>query len=160
MSSGTITGSGFAGFAAFALVTGAICHQSLGEEVFVAVFVEDLRLVADMALKMLAAVMLAGLVWVPLPRDSFTRLVGRNSGLLGLLIATVAGVVTPGGRPRPICCRLWSVPRAATVACQGHRNYRARPVRGGKYSFLYDLRRIAVTDKYSFHHLSADPQLA
>jgi uncharacterized membrane protein YraQ (UPF0718 family) len=40
---------------------------------------------------------LAGLIWVLLPRDRITSLVGKESGIRGLLIAVAAGMVTPGG---------------------------------------------------------------
>lgn len=41
--------------------------------------------------------LLAGLVTVLLPRDAIGRVVGEESGLLGLVVATVAGAATPGG---------------------------------------------------------------
>lgn len=41
--------------------------------------------------------LLAGIVTVLLPRDALGRLVGAESGLLGIVIATAAGVATPGG---------------------------------------------------------------
>ncbi|HEX2141040.1 MAG TPA: permease [Candidatus Limnocylindria bacterium] len=40
---------------------------------------------------------LAGLVTVLLPREVLASVVGEGSGLLGLALATVAGLATPGG---------------------------------------------------------------
>lgn len=42
-------------------------------------------------------VLLAGLLQTLLPRELITRRMGAQSGLAGLVLATVAGLVTPGG---------------------------------------------------------------
>jgi len=47
--------------------------------------------------RIIAAMGVAGFIWVMLPRDRLTRLVGQESSWRGLVIATAAGVVTPGG---------------------------------------------------------------
>lgn len=44
-----------------------------------------------------AGVLLAGLLQSLLPRDLITRRLGENSGVPGLLLATLAGILTPGG---------------------------------------------------------------
>jgi uncharacterized membrane protein YraQ (UPF0718 family) len=44
-----------------------------------------------------AGVLLAGLLQGLLPRDLITRRMGAQSGLMGLLLATIAGLMTPGG---------------------------------------------------------------
>lgn len=41
--------------------------------------------------------LLAGLVTVLLPRDLLGRVVGEESGLLGIVLASAAGMATPGG---------------------------------------------------------------
>lgn len=90
-------GVGFWGFAAFAVLSGAACYVFLGAEAFGVAVEEDLDLLLRTVPRIVAALGVAGLVWVMLPRDRLTRLIGGGSGLRGLVIATVAGIVTPGG---------------------------------------------------------------
>src|SRR5687767_11766970 len=40
---------------------------------------------------------LAGLITVVVPQDLIARWIGENSGFSGLVVGTVAGVLTPGG---------------------------------------------------------------
>jgi len=47
--------------------------------------------------KVLAACLIASFVAVLMPRDVVVRWVGAESGFLGLIIATLAGIVVPGG---------------------------------------------------------------
>ena len=47
--------------------------------------------------RILAAVAVAGLVRAIIPRDRLGALLGRRSGVKGLAIAAMAGMVTPGG---------------------------------------------------------------
>lgn len=54
-------------------------------------------LFAAVAPQLLLGFTLAGLVTVLLPADVLARLVGEGSGFRGLLIASVAGIATPGG---------------------------------------------------------------
>jgi uncharacterized membrane protein YraQ (UPF0718 family) len=90
-------GWGFWGFAAFALLSGLACYLILGPETFAQAVDDDLAMVGSTLPRIILALAVAGLVWVMLPRDRLMRLIGRESGLRGLLIATAAGVVTPGG---------------------------------------------------------------
>ncbi len=46
---------------------------------------------------MLAACLIASFVAVLMPREMVLRWVGAESGLLGILIATLAGTICPGG---------------------------------------------------------------
>jgi uncharacterized membrane protein YraQ (UPF0718 family) len=46
---------------------------------------------------MVAALLLAGLMQVLVPQDFVSRHFGQGGGLRALLLATLAGVVTPGG---------------------------------------------------------------
>ncbi len=52
---------------------------------------------------------LGGLIQVLLPRDLVAAWAGEDSGLRGLLIATVAGAITPGGPfvQFPVVASLW-----------------------------------------------------
>ena len=90
-------GWGFWGFAAFALLAGLACYLILGPQAFAAALDDDLAMVARILPRIVLALAVAGLVWVMLPRERLMRLIGGESGLRGLLIATAAGVVTPGG---------------------------------------------------------------
>ena len=55
------------------------------------------ELLLTIAPQLFVGFMLAGLVTVLLPRDVLGTLVGSESGFTGILIATGAGIVTPGG---------------------------------------------------------------
>ena len=90
-------GWGFWGFAAFALLSGLACYLILGPATFAEALHDDLAMLGRTLPRIVLALAVAGLVWVMLPRDRLTRLIGRDSGLRGLLVATAAGVVTPGG---------------------------------------------------------------
>lgn len=56
-----------------------------------------LSLLGGVLPQLILGFLLAGLVTVLLPRDLLGRVVGEESGLLGLVIATAAGAATPGG---------------------------------------------------------------
>ena len=90
-------GKSFWGFLAFAIVTGASCWLALGEAAFFDALRHDLDLIVRMMPRVAIALTLAGLLWVTLPRDRVTALIGTESGMRGLLIATGAGIITPGG---------------------------------------------------------------
>jgi len=47
--------------------------------------------------RLIAAMLLTGMLQVLIPEDLVSRHFGRDAGFKGLAIATVAGVVTPGG---------------------------------------------------------------
>jgi uncharacterized membrane protein YraQ (UPF0718 family) len=55
------------------------------------------QLLLDIGPQLLMGFALAGLVSVLLPTAALARLVGEGSGIPGLVIATVAGILTPGG---------------------------------------------------------------
>jgi uncharacterized membrane protein YraQ (UPF0718 family) len=90
-------GWGFWGFAGFALLSGLACYLILGPNPFAEALNDDLAMVSSTLPRIVLALAVAGLVWVMLPRERLMRLIGRESGLRGLLVATAAGVVTPGG---------------------------------------------------------------
>jgi uncharacterized membrane protein YraQ (UPF0718 family) len=58
---------------------------------------EGATLLVQFAPQMAIGFLLAGLVSVLVPASAIGRLVGADSGFGGLLIATAAGAVTPGG---------------------------------------------------------------
>jgi uncharacterized membrane protein YraQ (UPF0718 family) len=93
----TAFGTSFWGFFAFAIVAGTACWLVLGEAAFVDALETDVELILKMMPRVALALTVAGLLWVTLPREHVTALIGTESGMRGLLIATGAGIVTPGG---------------------------------------------------------------
>ena len=83
-------------FAGLALVAGAVCY-SRGKDVFSVGINSSLSLFLDIAPRLSAAFLMAGFVEVLVPKDLVIKWIGERSGIKGILIATAAGVVTPGG---------------------------------------------------------------
>lgn len=94
---GEAFGPVFFGFAALAGLSAAACYVLLGAEAFAEAVARDRDLMLAILPRMLAAVAVAGFVGVLLPRERIAALLGGNSGLRGLVIAALAGMVTPGG---------------------------------------------------------------
>lgn len=90
-------GSSFWGFFAAAAAFGLICWAVRGGDVVALALREDIELLVGLAPRVVVALSIAALIWVMLPRDRVSALVGRQSGVRGLVIATAAGTVTPGG---------------------------------------------------------------
>lgn len=84
-------------FLTLAILAGVAVWLLEGREVFWQALEEDLQMLMDTVPRVMVAVGAAGIMWVLLPRDKISALVGRNSGIIGLCLATVAGTVTPGG---------------------------------------------------------------
>jgi uncharacterized membrane protein YraQ (UPF0718 family) len=84
-------------FAVAALVTGTACYLAFGAEAFGASIAEDATLVGFLIPKLGAAVLIAAFVQVLLPPSFFSRYMGHEAGLKGMVIASAAGTVTPGG---------------------------------------------------------------
>jgi uncharacterized membrane protein YraQ (UPF0718 family) len=68
-----------------------------GQARFLAILSDDLGLVALMLPKVLAGCLIGAFVTLLLPRETVARWVGADSGIAGILIATVAGAILPGG---------------------------------------------------------------
>lgn len=60
-------------------------------------FTTGMGLFAEVLPQLVIGFILAGLVTVLLPRDVLGKVVGEESGLLGIGLGTVAGMATPGG---------------------------------------------------------------
>jgi len=82
---------------AVALLAGGLCYALKGPAVFWSVLGDDLWLLLAIAPKVLAGVLLAGLLTVLLPREQVARWMGSRSGLKGLTLAALAGALLPGG---------------------------------------------------------------
>jgi uncharacterized membrane protein YraQ (UPF0718 family) len=68
-----------------------------GHARFLEILLSDLDLFVWMLPKVLAACLIAAFVAVLMPREVVVRWVGAESGFSGLIIATLAGIVVPGG---------------------------------------------------------------
>jgi uncharacterized membrane protein YraQ (UPF0718 family) len=90
-------GKGFWGFFAVAVLTGLACWAIRGPESIHTALLQDAWLLVDLMPRVILALSIAALIWFLLPRDRVSGLVGSESGLRGLVIATVAGAITPGG---------------------------------------------------------------
>lgn len=78
-------------------VSAAVVYWRDGEARFFEILASDFHLFVDILPKVLAACLIAAFVAVLMPREMVLRWVGAESGLLGILIATLAGVICPGG---------------------------------------------------------------
>ncbi len=90
-------GQSFWFFVALALGMAGICYLVMGPVAFAEAVARDRDLLADLVPRVTAAQILAGMLWVLLPRERMSRFLKRNQGRRGLLIAATAGAVTPGG---------------------------------------------------------------
>jgi len=90
-------GPSFWVFAAFAVIMGVLCYFVLGPEAFDEAVSNDLKQIISILPRIIAALTLAGFIWILLPKDRFSQLVGRYRGFTGLVLAEIAGIITPGG---------------------------------------------------------------
>lgn len=90
-------GGAFWGFFLFAALTGGLTWLLHGRDIFAATFLGDVELLLGTLPRALVALMVAALVFVMLPRHHISAMVGQDSGLRGLAIATAGGTITPGG---------------------------------------------------------------
>lgn len=90
-------GRSFWGFVIFAIVSATACYVVIGPAAFEEAVDNDIAMVLKTIPRIIAAMTVAGMIWVMLPRDRLTRMIGSESGIKGLIIATAAGIVTPGG---------------------------------------------------------------
>ncbi|MDH5411019.1 MAG: permease [Alphaproteobacteria bacterium] len=90
-------GRSFWGFVLFAIVSAAACYVIIGGQAFNEAVENDISMVLKTIPRIIAAMLVAGMIWVMLPRDRLTKMIGSESGMKGLVIAALAGIVTPGG---------------------------------------------------------------
>jgi uncharacterized membrane protein YraQ (UPF0718 family) len=83
--------------AAISITAGTIVFIRDGSDRFITILSSDLWLFTTMLPKMAAGCLIAAFVTRLLPREVVARVVGAESGLLGILIAMVMGAVLPGG---------------------------------------------------------------
>jgi uncharacterized membrane protein YraQ (UPF0718 family) len=68
-----------------------------GSAQFLAVLGHDFEIFINMLGKVLAGCLIGAFVTLLLPREMVARWVGTESGLTGIMIATIAGAILPGG---------------------------------------------------------------
>jgi len=68
-----------------------------GRDRFLDILFHDLRLFADVLAKVAAGCLIGAFLARLLPRELVAKWIGAESGLVGLLIATLLGAVLPGG---------------------------------------------------------------
>lgn len=90
-------GSSFWLFVGFAFAMAGICYFVLGPEAFNEALARDRELLGDLVPRVAAAQLVAGMAWVLLPRERMSAFLNRNRGRRGLVIAAIAGAITPGG---------------------------------------------------------------
>src|SRR3712207_6288877 len=83
--------------AAVAAVSGVACYLLRGAEAFWATFTTDLELVVMIVPRLGAALLIAAAIQVLLPRDKVALWLGDQAGVTGIVLASGAGMVTPGG---------------------------------------------------------------
>jgi uncharacterized membrane protein YraQ (UPF0718 family) len=83
--------------AALTALSGVACYMVRGADAFWATFKTDLELVALIVPRLGAALLIAAAIQVLLPRDKVAQWLGDQAGLKGIVLATGAGMVTPGG---------------------------------------------------------------
>lgn len=94
---GRILSPSFYIFALIAAVSGVMVWNLKGEAVFNRVLAEEGELLLVVFPRVVAGLLMAGFVQVLVPKELMARWVGHESGLKGIVIASAAGILTPGG---------------------------------------------------------------
>lgn len=80
-----------------ALAAGVACWWLAGVETLQRATASSAVLIVQIAPILVGAMLVGGYFQALVPRETVARLLGGQSGLRGLLLATAAGAVTPGG---------------------------------------------------------------
>jgi uncharacterized membrane protein YraQ (UPF0718 family) len=83
--------------ATLALSSAALVFFRDGQARFLAILTDDVVLFGSMLPKVLAGSLIGAFVTLLLPRETIVKWVGAESGITGILVATVAGAILPGG---------------------------------------------------------------
>ena len=102
-----------------AFAAAATVYARDGREHFFTILLGDVTLFGEMLPKVLAGCLIGAFVTMLLPRETVARWVGADSGLGGILLATVAGAILPGGpfTIYPIAGALLAAGADAGAAC-------------------------------------------
>jgi uncharacterized membrane protein YraQ (UPF0718 family) len=85
------------GFTAIAFLMGSACYLKGGGEAVRRGLGDAWAMMVQVGPRLLAAFVMAGFIHVLLPKDLIMKWVGAKSGFRGILIASAAGLITPGG---------------------------------------------------------------
>lgn len=104
-------------FVGLAVALGALCYAIGGAQAFSDALLRAKSLLLSVLPQLAGGVLIGGLVKQLVGKDTISALLGAGAGLRGLIIATAAGAVTPGGpfMTFPIACALWSAGAGAGV---------------------------------------------
>ena len=83
--------------AVLAFGSAAFVYFRHGQARFLAILFDDVGLFGTMLPKVLAGCLIGAFVTLLLPRETIVKWVGADSGIGGILVATVAGAILPGG---------------------------------------------------------------
>jgi len=84
-------------FALLAIGSGLAVYHFKGSSSYGRAIVDALELLAFIAPRVGAAVIIAAFLQILIPREVISRLIGEKAGIKSVFIATVAGSLTPGG---------------------------------------------------------------
>jgi uncharacterized membrane protein YraQ (UPF0718 family) len=84
-------------FSGIAFLVGLLCYANGGKETFFRGADASVSMLLMVLPRITAAFILAGFAQVLMPKDLIRTWIGEDSGLRGIIIATIAGVVTPSG---------------------------------------------------------------
>lgn len=93
----TAFGRSFQAFVGFAILMGILCYYLRGRDVFLASLHDEFLLISSLLVRAGTALAIAAIIWAILPRDKVAALLGSESGIRGLFIALLVGMVMPGG---------------------------------------------------------------
>jgi uncharacterized membrane protein YraQ (UPF0718 family) len=91
-----ITDTSFLIFAGLAFVAASLCFLK-SWDVFCKGWDFSISMFLDIMPRIIAAFVMAGFIEAMVPKDFITKWIGQKSGLRGIVIAEVAGILTPGG---------------------------------------------------------------
>ena len=96
-------------FAGLALVTGAVTYARFGGDRVISSALGGADLLAQILPQLAGGLLIGGLVTRLVKRETVVKWLGGSSGLMGLLLAMVAGMLTPGGpfTSFPMVYALW-----------------------------------------------------
>jgi uncharacterized membrane protein YraQ (UPF0718 family) len=83
--------------AAMAITAAVVVFFRDGPARFLAILTDDLSLFGTVLPKVMAGCLIGAFVTLLLPRETIARWVGAESGIAGILLATLAGAIMPGG---------------------------------------------------------------